>query len=213
MKISIICSSAEHPINSYLLSWIDKQKFGHEIKLVRKKDELLGGDILFLISCNEIIDVEVRKNYRSTLVIHASNLPEGRGWSPHIWQILEGKNDIVVTLLEAEDQVDSGAIWVQRHIQFEGHELYTEINAVLFGIELELIDFAIDNFSKIVPIAQDSRNSTYYRRRKPEDSRINPEKSILDQFNLLRVADFDRFPAFFNFKGKRYLIKIIKDDE
>lgn len=213
MKISIICSDVGHPVNSYLFRWIEERRSNHEIELVRKKERLKNGDILFLVSCKEIIDIEIRKNYRYSLVIHASDLPEGRGWSPHVWQILEGKNYIVVTLLEAEDEVDSGAIWGQRYLQFEGHELYMEINASLFKAELELMDFAIDNLCNIIPVAQcNNKKPTYYRRRGREDSRIDPSKSILEQFDLLRVADFDRFPAFFDIRGKRYLIKIIKDE-
>ena len=75
---------------------------------------LAGGEILFLVSCNEIIGKDVRDRYMATLVIHASDLPKGRGWSPHIWQIIEGKKEIMVSLLEAEDAVDSGAIWAKK---------------------------------------------------------------------------------------------------
>jgi len=211
MKISVLCSSQNHPIYSYLKKWCFDKELKHTVELKQSKNDLSGGDLLFLISCSEIINSEIRDRYIKTLVIHASDLPEGRGWSPHIWQILEGKNDIVVTLLEAEDQVDSGAIWDQRHLNLEGHELYEEINAALFELELKLMDYAVDNFFKSGLRVQDTRKSTYYRRRKPEDSRIDPDKSISEQFDLLRVADFERFPAFFDLRGRRYLIKIIKD--
>jgi methionyl-tRNA formyltransferase len=93
-----------------------------------------------LISCNEIVPASVRGRYRKTLVIHASDLPRGRGWSPYVWQVLEGKNRIPVTLLEAEDAVDSGAIWAQRDLSLEGHELFDEIAARLFELELELME-------------------------------------------------------------------------
>ena len=78
--------------------------------MVSCSNMLVGGDILFLISCNEPISKDVRALFRATLVIHASDLPLGRGWSPHIWQVLEKKRFIKVTLLEAADLVDSGSI-------------------------------------------------------------------------------------------------------
>ena len=34
-------------------------------------------------------------------------------------------------------------------------------------------------------------------KRTPADSEIDPGKSILEQFNLLRIVDSERYPAFF----------------
>lgn len=210
MRIAILCSDATHPVYPLLQQWAKRHAAKHEIKLVQRKTELLDGDILFLISCHEIVGQDVRKLFKVSLVIHASDLPQGRGWSPHIWQIVEGKNAILVTLLEAEDQVDSGAIWTQTMLNLEGHETYEEINQLLFLAELELMDFAVNNFGKVVPRQQDQRKPTYYRKRTPEDSKIDPYRSMADQFDLIRVADPGRFPAFFDFRGHRYTLSIIK---
>jgi methionyl-tRNA formyltransferase len=182
----------------------------HEVELVHGKDELSGGDILLLISCHEIILSQDRQRYHASLVIHASDLPEGRGWSPHIWQILEGKRDIVVSLIEAQDQVDTGAVWAQRHLMLEGHELSDEINEKLFAIELELMDEALEKVGRAKPVPQDDRRPSYYRRRTPDDSRLDPHQPIADQFDLLRVADPVRFPAFFDLRGHRYVVRIEK---
>nr|WP_249815515.1 formyltransferase family protein [Bradyrhizobium sp. 168] len=182
----------------------------HDVELVQKKADLSGGDILFLISCHEIISAQDRAKYGTSLVIHASDLPQGRGWSPHIWQILDGKSDIVVSLLEAEDQVDTGALWAQRHMILEGHELYDEINAKLFAIELDLMSDALASIGQKAPAPQDDRAPTYYPRRSPEDSRLDPGRPLAEQFDLLRVADPERFPAFFELRGHRYLVRIEK---
>lgn len=214
MKISIFCSSNRHPIYRFIELWRErKSSEGHKVELVGDRKDLSGGDILFLISCNEIIGREVREMYNTSLVIHASDVPEGRGWSPHIWQILEGKNTIPVTLLEVEDAVDSGHIWEQRTLQLEGHELCHEINEKLFAVELELMDFAVSQFNSVKPKPQGDVNPTYFRKRTPEDSRIDPTKSIAEQFDLLRVVDPERFPAFFDYRGQRYAINLIKKDQ
>ena len=211
MKISILYSSNEHPIYPWLESWAKRRANDFAVELANVKSDLSGGDILFLISCNEIVDVAVRSLYGAALVIHASDLPEGRGWSPHIWQILEGKNHIMVTLLDAEDKIDSGNIWAQRELRLEGHELFDEINSKLFTVELELMDFAVANFGNIVPYEQDVRKPTYYPKRTPEDSRINPGKTLAEQFDLLRVTDSNRSPAFFDFRGHRYYVQLSKE--
>jgi len=213
MRIAILCSSKQHPVNPRLVSWAEKHRHAHEILLVERSRELPeeGGDLLFLISCQEIVGAEIRKRYRAALVIHASDLPRGRGWSPWVWQILEGRNEIVVTLLEAEDAVDSGAIWHQIPIHFEGHELYDEIHAKLFDAELALMDFALENFGRIEPVPQKGTPS-YYRRRTPEDSRLDVNRSIAEQFDLLRVADPNRYAAFFDYRGHRYQVILKKVD-
>jgi methionyl-tRNA formyltransferase len=210
MKLSVLCSDTSHPVYPHLQKWAEDAGARHSVELVQRKAELTGGDILFLISCHEIISGQDRQKYAANLVIHASDLPEGRGWSPHVWQILEGRRDIVVSLIEAQDQVDTGPIWAQRHLVLEGHELLEEINEGLFAIELELMDQALELFGRVKPAPQDGREPSYYRRRTPEDSRLDPQKSIAEQFDLLRVADSRRFPAFFDFRGHRYLIHVEK---
>jgi methionyl-tRNA formyltransferase len=157
-----------------------------------------------------IIPAAVRRRYRASLVVHASDLPEGRGWSPHIWQILEGKSRIMVTLLEAEDRVDSGAIWEQCELHFQGHELFDEINHILYEAVTKLMDFALKNIDSVEPRAQSRKEASYYVKRTPEDSRIDPDKSIATQFELLHVADPERYPAFLDFRGHRYEIKLVK---
>lgn len=52
--------------------------------------------------------------------------------------------------------------------------------------------------------------TSYWPRRTPEDSKLDPEKSLQDQFNLLRIVDNERYPAYFELNGQRYLIKIFK---
>jgi methionyl-tRNA formyltransferase len=142
--------------------------------------------------------------------LHASDLPKGRGWSPHIWAILDSKEQITLCLLEAADLVDSGSIWLKTTFVLEGHELLDEINAKLFSAELDLMTKAVERFGKIRPAQQIGDPGGWLRKRSPADSRVDPQKTIATQFNLLRVADNDRYPAFFEYLGVKYLIKIEK---
>lgn len=214
MKISFLCNDPRHPVNDYLYAWIKKNNSKHEIELVPQKKDLSGGDILFLISCTEIISSQECNAYISCLVLHASDLPKGRGWSPHIWSIIEGKEEITLTLLEANDEVDSGRVWQKLRFQVPKHALWNEINAQLFEKEIELIDFAVSNFKSILPKPQDLNiKPTYYPRRTPNDSAIDPYKSIESQFDKIRVCDPDRFPAYIELYGERYKLILEKVDD
>lgn len=211
MRISILCTDPNHPVVNNLREWIDVMTSkGDEVSLVFDKAELQGGDILFLVSCSQLISDVEREKYGSTLVLHASDLPKGRGWSPYIWSILDGANQITVSLLEACEPVDSGAIWLKTTFFLEGHELLPEIHEKLFAAELLLMRQAIDQFDRIKPSQQMGESGPYMAKRKPDDSRLDPNKSIVEQFNLLRIVDSQRYPAFFDYQGKRYLIKIEK---
>lgn len=198
-------------MNAYLEKWIRNVNSKHDVELVRSKTDLTGGDILFLISSGEIIDSDTRSNYAKTLVIHASDLPLGRGWSPHIWQILEGATEISISLLEAEDGVDSGDIWEKLTVHISSGALWSEINHIIFEAELKLMNIAIKQFEIMVPKPQSPlKSATYYPRRIPSDSKLDPKMSIEDQFNLMRVCDPDRFPAYFDLHGERYIIRLEK---
>lgn len=212
MKTTILTSSKDHPIFPYLKTWKDENTQDNNIELILSKDDANGGDFLFLISCSEIVSKDIRDKYKHSLVIHASDLPKGRGWSPHIWQVLEGKNNITLTLLEANDAVDSGRIWLQKEITLEGHELYDEINDEIIQKTLSLMSSALSP-NEITPKDQTEDTASYYPKRTPADSAIDISKSIESQFDLLRVSDPDRYPAFFNHKGHKYQIKIEKEKE
>jgi methionyl-tRNA formyltransferase len=215
MKISIICSDPSHPVNPYLSNWVQSQSQNHQINVVRKKTNLTDGDILFLVSCNEIISATERASYDACLVLHASDLPLGRGWSPHIWELAAGATHITLSLLEAESKVDSGKIWRKVKVPVPPTALWSEINHLLFTAEIELMDFALAAFRRNQPAEQPlDVEPTYYRKRTREDSRIDPHHSIADQFDLIRVCDPYRFPAFFEYRGKRFSLKLEKlDDE
>lgn len=211
MKITAMTSSPDHPVCPRLEQWRAWHAAKHDIQIkIGMPGGFPGGDILFLICCSDIIPTETRTLYKHTLLVHASDLPEGRGWSPVIWQVLEGRKKIMVTLLEAEDKVDTGHIWLQKPFTLEGHELYDEINKKHHDATLELMTEAIERYGEIKPRPQAVEGASYYPKRTPGDSRLDPDKSIAEQMGLLRVADPERYPAFFELDGRKYFISVRK---
>jgi len=211
MTITILCTNPTHPVMPWLQRWqAEQQARGHTVSLCADKTELTSGDVLFLVSCGQIIREAERSRFRATLVLHASDLPRDRGWSPHIWRIVEGESRITVSLLEAREPLDSGDIWMKVHFDLAGDELLPEINERLFAAELELMTAAVDGFGTIRPTPQESAVTQYRRLRTADDSRLDPDRSLAAQFDLLRVVDNDRYPAFMDHRGARYVIRIEK---
>ena len=211
MDITVLCSSSSHPIWPRIVSWCDRKcEEGHRTSLVTQVAEVTRGDLLLLISCSEIVRSPVRGRFGKVLVIHAADVPMGRGFAPLNWQIIEGKQEIVVTLMEAADKVDSGDVWAKRTMRFDGHELFEELFETLFATELELMDFAVAEFATVLPKPQPPIEGSYYRRRGPEDSRVQPANTLEQIFDLVRASDPNRYPVFFEYRGHRYTITLCK---
>ncbi len=216
LRVCLVCTDPAHPVIPHLRAWCahsaSVRPSGH-FGLVHRLDDAQGGDLLVLVSCSEIARPSVIARYAKVLVIHASDLPRGRGWSPMIWQIIDGANEITVSLIEACEPVDSGPIWHQKKIRLNGHELVDELNTLLFEAEVELIEFAVQHWRSVNPRVQADEPASSYRRRTPQDSQLDPYQSLAEQFDLLRVCDPVRYPAYFDLRGHRYAITLRKLDK
>lgn len=211
MKIEILNTDPFHPINPYLRLLKLNLAQDHSISILRSVQEVTTGDLLFLVSCSEKVDREIVENFKHAMVLHASDLPNGRGWSPHIWEIIGGAEQITVSLLDAAGEVDCGDIYRKVTINIPKSALWETINELLFNAEIELIKFAIENFDNLQKTSQRADvKATYYRKRTPKDSEIDPNTAISEQFDLIRVCDPNRFPAVFNYRGETYKLILEK---
>lgn len=210
MKVDVLCSDPAHPVVAFLNDW-QAACSAHDVALCFALENLRGGDILYLVSCSEIVTAETRARYREVMVLHASDLPNGRGWSPYIWELLSGAEEITMTLLRAEDPVDTGAIWAQRKVDIPRTAVFEEICALLFQAETDLMTQGLTLVAEgASPKQQSDEGATYWPKRSPSDSQIDPAKPLADSFNQIRLADPQRYPAFFELHGQEYTIEVKK---
>jgi methionyl-tRNA formyltransferase len=182
---------------------------GDDAVLCRSYEEIPEGAVAFYLSCHRVAPRDVLARNRRNLVVHASDLPEGRGWSPLTWQILEGRGRIAVCLLEAAAEVDAGPVIYKEHLAFAGHELIDEMRGALAELSLALCRRFLSE--PLPPEGALQRGAaTYWPRRHPEDSALDPDKTIAEQFERLRVADNERYPAYFEWRGHTYRLRIDK---
>lgn len=167
-------------------------------------------EVVFLLSCFSLVPSAELKKYKHNLVVHESSLPQGKGWAPLFWQILEGKNNIPIVLFEAAENIDAGPIYLRDTIALNGNELHDEIREIQAKKTLELCYNFLVNYSKIIPQKQ-TGIETFYPKRTPKQSELDPTKPLNDLFNQLRIASNDSYPAFFHHQGEKYIIKIIKE--
>jgi methionyl-tRNA formyltransferase len=185
------------------------QDRNHEVEYIFNKSQIKVSDICFLLSCSNIVEKKYLDLNKKNIVIHASDLPNGKGFSPLQWQILEGKNDIPLTLFEAVEGVDSGPYYLKDFIQCNGGELYNELRELLGRKIIEMSLKFVNEFENLKPIEQNGIETFFLRRRKKDDQ-IDPQKSIIELFNHFRIADNEKFPLFFELNGQTYNIKIEK---
>lgn len=209
-----ICSDKGSWINDaipeLILAWL---RAGHRVIWSHAAEEVPAGDLCFYLSYGRIVGRDVRSKYAHNLVVHESDLPKGRGWAPMTWQILEGAASIPVTLLEAADDVDAGPIYLQERIELEGHELNPEWRAMQAASTCRLCRRFVENYPEALAQARiQTGDASVYVRRRASDSRLDPNRSLADQFNLLRVVNNEDYPAFFELDGKRFVLRIEKPE-
>ena len=169
----------------------------------------IGSDfeIVFILGYHQIIGEHYLEIHKHNLVVHESNLPKGKGWSPMFWQILEGKSEIPFTLFEASNGVDDGNIYMQKTLELTGYELHDELRNKQAYFNMGMCADFIENYTKYQPIKQKGKE-TFYKKRTSKDSELDINRSIKDQFNLLRIVSNDHYPAFFEIGGKKYTLKV-----
>ncbi|WP_108649721.1 formyltransferase family protein [Dongshaea marina] len=213
-KIDSICVLVDNeswilPFARELIDWCHKH--GYDAKLISEQSELAQSDITFLLGCVHMVTPENLAKARLNLVAHESDLPHGKGFAPIAWQILEGKNEIPVCLIEATQQADSGRIWLKDKIELRGTELCDEWRQLQGEATIRICQRFLLEYPTLIPKEQ-SGASHSYPRRNPGDSELNPDKSLSEQFELLRIVDNQRYPAFFKLRGKQYKIEITEYD-
>jgi methionyl-tRNA formyltransferase len=184
------------------------KRFGDAVLLFDAEEIPATTDVAFMLSYPRVVRAELLARSRHNVVVHASDLPEGRGWSPLAWQILEGRDMITLTLFEVTEKVDSGPYYSKETMRFEGGELLREMQSSLGRKIVEMCVAFLADANLERTARPQTGNPSWYRRRTPADSELDPKKSIAEQFELLRVVDNERYPAFFEYRGRRYTVKI-----
>jgi len=204
MKLAILTSP-----NQWFESYAEELSLDLGASLFRShediKDEL---DVLFLLSYHKLVPKSILNKNRYNLVVHESDLPKGKGWAPLFWQVLEGQDVIKFSLFEATSEVDAGKIYLQDQLRLTGFELNGELRDKQGKLTCKMCKSFISKINlSPTGIAQEGDES-FYRKRTPEDSQLDINKTIAEQFNLLRIVDNDSYPAFFEIDGHRYFLKI-----
>lgn len=204
MKIAIL-TSPEQWFVSY--AKILKEQIKDSVLLFNHEYIVDDYDILFILSYHKLISKRYLKA-KHNIVIHASDLPKGKGWAPMFWQILEEKNEIIFSMFEASDNMDDGDIYMKKTLVLNGTELNSELRLKQANFIIDMCKEFLSKYNNYCNPSKQVGEESYYKRRNKKDSEIDIYKTINEQFNLLRIVDNDNYPAFFYKNNKKYILKI-----
>ena len=213
MRISIVTDNEKSwfvPYGNKLLHKLTEA--GHEVTYVFDSKKINAGDVCFLLSCVRLVPKSVLSLNKNNIVVHASDLPKGKGFSPLQWQVLHGQNKIPLTLFEVVEQADAGPYYLKETLYFDGTELLDEMREKMAAKIVDMCFHYIDKYRHLKPVEQ-SGEETFYRRRTDADDELDIHKSIAEQFNHLRIGDNETYPLYFHYNNKKYFLKIYNAGE
>jgi methionyl-tRNA formyltransferase len=138
------------------------------------KIKVLKPDLLLFYGWSWFVPKEIIENY-FCVCLHPSKLPKYRGGSPIQNQIMSGENESAVTLFKMNNELDNGPILFQKYFPLDGYldDIFEKIIKIGTEGSLYIIDSFFTGNIKLTP--QEELDSTYCKRREPDDSIITSE--------------------------------------
>jgi UDP-2,4-diacetamido-2,4,6-trideoxy-beta-L-altropyranose hydrolase len=187
---------------------------GHSVTWHHDVSDIGDADLCFLLSYSKIVRPEVLARLGRALVVHASPLPRGRGMSPLTWLLLQDERRIPVNLIAAEAELDTGDVFDAIDLTLTGTELVHEWRTMVADATHALCRRFVREWpaSGSMSTAQQGE-PTYFSRRRPGDSRLDPNATLASQFDLLRVSDPQAYPAWCELRGRRFHVRVSAVEE
>lgn len=166
----------------YLTSSINEPE---NIERVRQ----IGPDFLLSFYYRNMIKPEVLNiPTRGALNLHGSWLPKYRGRVPVNWAVINGETETGATLHYMVAKPDAGDIVDQEKVKIEfldtAYDVFGKVNEAAVTVISRAWPMLMDGTAARIPM--DLKAGSYFGGRKPEDGRINWNKSAVEIYNLIR---------------------------
>jgi methionyl-tRNA formyltransferase len=157
----------------------------------------------------------LRAPRRGCINVHFSLLPQYRGAAPVNWAIVRGERETGVTTMQIVEELDAGAILLQRETVIGEMETAPELMARLSMMGAELLSETLMRLDEIEPHEQSEEKATFAPILKKEDGLID---WALDAAQIeRRVRGFQPWPnAYTQYNSQRLVIwraSVASDDQ
>ncbi|QGX90434.1 bifunctional UDP-4-amino-4-deoxy-L-arabinose formyltransferase/UDP-glucuronic acid oxidase ArnA [Tatumella sp. TA1] len=139
--------------------------------------------------------------------LHGSLLPKYRGCAPLNWVLANGESETGVTLHRMVEQLDAGEIIAQRQVTISDSDTALTLHHKLCQLAHSLLAETLPSLlqGNYTAIAQDESQATYFRRRTPEDGRLDWNQPASTLNNLVRAVTYP-WPGALSYAGNQPLI-------
>ena len=131
---------------------------------------------------------------------HSSQLPEGRGGAPANWSIIDGQDDVWLSMFYYTTGVDAGDVIDQRCVPIEPRDTVGTVYDRLTVAACDALDETRDDLERgtVEATPQDISKATYRPRRQPQDGLLDWSMSSEQVFDWVR-AQTKPYPGAYTF--------------
>ena len=149
------------------------------------------------------------------LAVHATSLPNYRGWAGIYWQIINGHKEIGLTAYKLSTGIDNGPLISNKSGDIIKSSIEINNDKFLKDILIDYDDEHIKLINKIIDLVineninfkeQEEELATYSCHRGPSDGEINWNMSTESVFNFIRAQSYPCKGSYTYFKGKKVYI-------
>ena len=190
--------------------------YGHKVTLIKSHKEVKKCDVCLVSGCYEIIPEEYLNIPKYGFVgFHETDLPKGRGCAPINWTLINGKKKLVICAFKIVKGMDEGEILRDFVYKIKNGDTCDDLRNQANNVIAELLDVFFNSAYDVDCLfgtafcnaKKQTGRPTYYRKRHAEDSRIDIDKPIKGQWNLIRsCSDKEGYPAFFEIYDRKFKI-------
>ncbi|MEM9543293.1 MAG: methionyl-tRNA formyltransferase [Cyanobacteria bacterium P01_E01_bin.42] len=168
-------------------------------KLTLKSIKKINPRYIFFLHWSWKIPQAIIKNYEC-VCFHMTDVPYGRGGSPLQNLIVRGHQTTKLTALRMTEEFDAGPVYIKKALCLGGNaeEIYIRATELAANMIQQII------VEQLTPIPQ-SGEVVLFKRRKPQESKINRLFSLSTLHDFIRMLDAEGYPkAFIEHQGFRY---------
>ena len=143
----------------------------------------------FFFHWSKLVPEEIYNKHRC-VVVHTSNLPDGKGGSPLQNQIIDGIIKSKVNTIAMAQELDSGPVYCSQEITLQG-DIF-DIWSCIASVAKELIEKCI--YENVIPVEQEEGRGKKYKRRKDNTLPTNKEDNLYHLYRHIQMLDGEGYP-------------------
>lgn len=214
ITISKICTTNIEPNLDKYEKFAIEQNIKFEIfgkKNIEQQFIKTDEEILISVGYRFIIPNSIFETFKYAINIHPSLLPKYKGAYSGFAIIENGETETGITAHFIDSGVDTGDIIEQIKIPISIHDTINSVSKNISIIEPNFVVGVLKNIISgnfTIKKQNSNDNVVYNKKRVPEDSKIDINKSLKELYNKIRSCDQENYPAYFELDGKKVKIRL-----